>query len=123
MIFPEGQRTRTGKMGPFSEGIGHLALGIGAPVPVRLRSAFELLPPDASFPKRGDVSAHIGKPYFANGENPQKAAGKLKRIIEICSILSGNLKRQRLYTCHLKSAWVHPKSGSETQQATPGGQE
>ncbi|MDO9527901.1 MAG: lysophospholipid acyltransferase family protein [Syntrophales bacterium] len=83
MIFPEGHRTRTGKIGPFKEGIGHLALGIRVPiVPVRLRGTFELLPPNASFPKRGGVSVHIDKPYFAKGGNPQTAVDKLKRIIE-----------------------------------------
>jgi len=70
-MFPEGHRIRTGPKGPLNEGIGHLASGIGVLiVPVRLGGAFELLPPDASFPKRGDVSAHIGKPYFAKGGNP-----------------------------------------------------
>jgi 1-acyl-sn-glycerol-3-phosphate acyltransferase len=73
MIFPEGHRTRTGKMGPFNEWIGHLAIDIGAPIVlVRLSGAFELLPPYASYPKRGDVSAHIGsKPYFAKGAPPK----------------------------------------------------
>jgi len=70
-------------MCPFNEGIGHLAIGIGAPiVPIRLSGAFELLPPDASYPKRGDVSAHIGsKPYFAKGA-PPRIADKLKSIIK-----------------------------------------
>jgi len=51
-------------------------------VPVRLSGAFDLLTPDASFPKRGDVSAHIGsKPYFAEGALP-RAADILKSIIK-----------------------------------------
>jgi len=83
LIFPEGQRTKTGKTGPFREGIGHLALGIRVPVvPIRLRGTFELMPPASSFPKRGDVSVHIGKPYSAGGDDPKTIAGKLQEMIE-----------------------------------------
>lgn len=83
LIFPEGHRTRTGKMGPFKEGIGHLALGIRVPVvPIRLRGTFKLLPYGSSFPKRGDVSVHIGKPYLAGGDEPKTIARKLQEMIE-----------------------------------------
>ena len=83
LIFPEGQRTKTGKIKPFKEGIGHLALGLRVPiVPIRLRGTFELLSPDASFPKRGDVSVHIGKPYLVSSGEPKTVAKKLKETIE-----------------------------------------
>ena len=83
LIFPEGHRTETGEIIPFKDGIGHLALGIGVPVvPVRLKGTFGILPPGASFPKRGDVSVHIGKPYmFSNGE-PKAIARKLNKIVQ-----------------------------------------
>jgi len=83
LIFPEGHRTRTGEMGPFREGIGHLALGVRVPVvPICLRGTFKLLPYASSFPKRGDVSVHIGKPYSVNGGEPKTVARKLKETIE-----------------------------------------
>ena len=83
LIFPEGHRTETGETEPFKDGIGHLALNINVPiVPVRLRGTFKLLPPHASFPKRGDVSVHIGKPYLAGGAEPKTVALKLKKMIE-----------------------------------------
>jgi long-chain acyl-CoA synthetase len=82
LIFPEGQRTKTGETGPFREGIGHLAIGIRVPVvPIRLRGTFELMPPASSFPKRGDVSVHIGKPYLSEGDDPGIIANKLQEII------------------------------------------
>ncbi|MBW2648950.1 MAG: 1-acyl-sn-glycerol-3-phosphate acyltransferase, partial [Deltaproteobacteria bacterium] len=83
LIFPEGHRTRPGKMGSFKEGIGHLALGIRVPVvPIRLRGTFELMPPASSFPKRGDVSVHIGKPYSVSADEPKMVASKLQEMIE-----------------------------------------
>jgi len=83
LIFPEGRRTKTGEMERFMEGIGHLALGIRAPViPLRLRGTFDILPPDASFPKRGEASVHIGKPYLVKGGDPETVTDELKRIIE-----------------------------------------
>ena len=82
LIFPEGHRTKTGEINLFKEGIGHLALGIRVPiVPVRLRGTFELMPTASSFPKRGDVSVHIGKPYLASGGEPKTVARKLKETI------------------------------------------
>jgi long-chain acyl-CoA synthetase len=83
LIFPEGQRTKTGRMGSFKEGIGYLAHGIRVPVvPIRLRGTFELMPPASSFPKRGDVSVHIGKPCSVSGGEPKTIARKLKETIE-----------------------------------------
>ena len=83
MIFPEGHRTETGEIIPFKDGIGHLALGIGVPVvPVRLKGTFGILPPGASFPKRGDVYVHIGKPYMVSGGEPKAIARKLKKIVQ-----------------------------------------
>ena len=83
LIFPEGHRTETGEIIPFKDGIGHLALGIRVPVvPIRLRGTFEILPPGASFPKRGEVSVHIGKPHMFSSGEPKVIAGKLKEIVE-----------------------------------------
>ncbi|MBE9545937.1 MAG: 1-acyl-sn-glycerol-3-phosphate acyltransferase, partial [Proteobacteria bacterium] len=83
LIFPEGHRTKTGEIIPFKEGIGHLALGIRVPVvPIRLKGTFEILPPGASFPKRGEVSVHIGKPYMFSGGEPKAIARKLRKIVE-----------------------------------------
>jgi long-chain acyl-CoA synthetase len=83
LIFPEGHRTETGEIIPFKDGIGHLALGTGVPiVPVRLKGTFGILPPGASFPKRGDVSVHIGKPYMFSGGEPKAIARKLKKIVK-----------------------------------------
>ena len=83
LVFPEGERTYTGEIEPFKEGIGHLALGIRVPIiPLRLKGTFRVLPRYTFVPKRGDVSVHIGKPYLFKGGEPKSVANKLRKIIE-----------------------------------------
>lgn len=62
LIFPEGERTTTGRLLPFKEGIGHLAISLGVPVvPIRIRGTRDILPPGSLIPKRGQASVHIGR--------------------------------------------------------------
>jgi 1-acyl-sn-glycerol-3-phosphate acyltransferase len=50
LIFPEGTRTRTGKLGKFKSGAIHLASASGVPLlPITITNSFERIPPD----KRG----------------------------------------------------------------------
>lgn len=45
LAFPEGTRTRTGRVGPFREGLFHLARGLGVEVvPVAVIGMWEVLP-------------------------------------------------------------------------------
>jgi len=67
-IFPEGTRSRTGKMGTFKPGVAALARALRAPVlPVALVGAHEAMPPGSSWPKAGrlPVKVIIGKPIQA----------------------------------------------------------
>ncbi|MBW2974547.1 AMP-binding protein [Candidatus Woesearchaeota archaeon] len=69
LIFPEGQRTKTGKMNPLKPGIGMIASNMKVPVvPIRIEGLSEILPPGSNFPKkRGKVSLRFGKAlYFSN---------------------------------------------------------
>ena len=65
-IFPEGERTKTGKMNPFKLGIGIIASNMKVPiVPIKLEGLFEILPRNCNFPKkRGKVTLKIGKPLY-----------------------------------------------------------
>ncbi len=63
VIFPEGTRTRTGKMGPFKKGGFSLAMDAGVPViPMATVGGFETLPPGSLRLRPGRYSIHFGEP-------------------------------------------------------------
>lgn len=73
MIFPEGTRTKTGKLGKFHKGSVRLMLGTNVPIiPVRISGAFEILPYNKKFPKLFDlrrfrrykILVNFGKPIY-----------------------------------------------------------
>lgn len=63
-IYPEGTRSRDGKLHRGHTGPARLALRTGAPIiPVGLRGTAEVMPADAKFPKlRLPVTIKLGKP-------------------------------------------------------------
>jgi 1-acyl-sn-glycerol-3-phosphate acyltransferase len=71
ILFPEGTRSRDGKMGPFKHGIGMIVAGSAVPViPCHLSGTFEALPPAAKWPRRKKITLHIGQPQsFASLPN------------------------------------------------------
>jgi 1-acyl-sn-glycerol-3-phosphate acyltransferase len=63
IIFPEGTRTRDGRLGPAQPGIGFIIAKSMAPVvPMRIFGAFEAFPRTAKFPKPGKITIVIGEP-------------------------------------------------------------
>jgi 1-acyl-sn-glycerol-3-phosphate acyltransferase len=64
ILFPEGTRSRTGRMGPFKGGLGMLVAGTDVPVvPCFLDGTFEALPPHRSWPRCGPITLCIGEPF------------------------------------------------------------
>lgn len=64
-IFPEGARSRDGKLREFRKGASILALKTGRPVvPCAITGAYEAYPPKAKFPKFLPVKIKIGKPKY-----------------------------------------------------------
>ncbi len=63
-IYPEGTRSRTGKLHKGRTGVARLAMRTGAPiVPIGLRGTREVQPPDQSSPKPFmTVEINVGKP-------------------------------------------------------------
>lgn len=62
-LFPEGTRTRDGRMGRFKRGIGMLVAGTPVPVyPCRLAGAFEAWPATRRWPQPGRVRLSVGEP-------------------------------------------------------------
>jgi 1-acyl-sn-glycerol-3-phosphate acyltransferase len=63
LIFPEGTRSRDGKLQRFRRGGFFLALETGAPiVPVAIRGTFELMPKGQRYARRGTVRVEFLEP-------------------------------------------------------------
>ena len=67
-IYPEGTRSRDGRLYRGRTGVAHLALSSGAPiVPVGLRGTQDVQPIDASMPRLAPVSVAFGAPILPSG--------------------------------------------------------
>ena len=61
LFFPEGTRSRSGRLGPFKKGAFKMALDLGLPIlPVTIRGTRAILPPDTFdiFPGRAELIIH-----------------------------------------------------------------
>lgn len=87
ILFPEGTRSRTGKMAPFKPGVGMLLAGTNAPVvPCQLIGTFKALPPKRALPRPHSITLRIGPPLsFADTPNKRQgwedAASTLEQAI------------------------------------------
>jgi len=73
-IYPEGTRTRDGKLHKGHTGVARLALASGAPViPVAMLGTYEILPRKAKVPKLRKAIIKIGKPLYFPGHDPSAA--------------------------------------------------
>ncbi len=67
-IYPEGTRSRDGRLYRGRTGVGHLALTAGAPVvPVGLRGTQDLQPVGARWPRLASVTVSFGAPIPPDG--------------------------------------------------------
>jgi long-chain acyl-CoA synthetase len=81
LVFPEGERTRDGKMQPFRQGIGVITKHVGLPVvPVRITGAYEVWPMQARGPGKGVISVCFGKPLDLTGKDPATITNALEII-------------------------------------------
>ena len=63
VVFPEGARTFTGKMGPFKKGAYQLALEFHLPlVPVTIDGSFKVMPRTTMLPRPGHIILTIHEP-------------------------------------------------------------
>jgi 1-acyl-sn-glycerol-3-phosphate acyltransferase len=66
-VFPEGTRTRDGRLQEFKSGTFKIAVKAGVPiVPVTIRGTFALLPKTTLAPRPGRVDVFIGEPIDVN---------------------------------------------------------
>jgi len=81
LIFPEGTRSRDGRLGPFRRGGFFLALAASAPiVPVTVRGTFELMPKGQKCAKKGKVEVVFHDPVPVTGYSPETMAGLMDRV-------------------------------------------
>jgi len=85
MVFPEGSRTDTGKMGHFQRGAYLLADELQLPiVPVTIEGSFEALPRSRGFyfVERHTLSLRIHKPILPQG----KGLDNVQRLMELSRV-------------------------------------
>jgi 1-acyl-sn-glycerol-3-phosphate acyltransferase len=75
LVFPEGTRSRDGRLQRFKRGGFFLALAAGAPiVPVTIRGTFELMPRGRFFVRPGLVRVEFHEPVATRGHTVQTMA-------------------------------------------------
>jgi 1-acyl-sn-glycerol-3-phosphate acyltransferase len=70
VIYPEGTRSRTGKIQEAKTGIAKIFLKTKIPIlPVAIKGTFQLMPPGKSLPKiKKIIKINIGKPFYFEKE-------------------------------------------------------
>jgi len=81
LVFPEGTRSRDGKLQAFRRGGFFLALETGAPiVPVTIRGTFELMPKGQWRARRGAVRAAFHDPVPVIGYTAATMTGLMDKV-------------------------------------------
>lgn len=81
-IYPEGTRSRDGRLYRGRTGVAELVLKTGAPVvPTALLGTQELKPPGARFVRPAPVTVQYGPPLDLKGKYEHLATGKARRAI------------------------------------------
>ncbi|WP_109510368.1 lysophospholipid acyltransferase family protein [Nocardioides speluncae] len=81
-IYPEGTRSRDGRLYRGRTGVAHLALTANVPVvPVGLRDTEKLQPVDANLPRLVKVTVEFGKPLDFSGRADGVPLGRARREV------------------------------------------
>ena len=79
-VFPEGTRTRDGRLQEFKPGTFKIALRAGVPiVPVTIRGTFRLLPSSTLAPRPGRVEVILGEPIETRDYDERRLPELIKR--------------------------------------------
>lgn len=93
ILFPEGTRTRDGKMQPFKRGAFLLAVKAGVPVvPVTINNTFGILPKGSLKVKPTDISVILGKPILTEGLNGKSS--ELELMEQVHNAVENNYTNQ-----------------------------
>jgi 1-acyl-sn-glycerol-3-phosphate acyltransferase len=84
-IFPEGTRSRDGRLHKFRTGVARLALRSGAPVvPVGLLGTDDMLRPGSHRWRRAHVEVHFGAPLdFSGRAEDERSSAALREVTEL----------------------------------------
>jgi len=81
VIFPEGTRSRDGKLGPFKKGGFHLAINSGVQiVPVAIRGSREVMPRGSLLIRPGTVDIELGEPISTTGLATEDRQALLEKV-------------------------------------------
>ena len=84
MAFPEGTRTKTGRMGKFKGGTFAMSAKTGAPIiPISLVGTFAMYPPEVMLPLRParDLEIHVHPPIYPEGKTEAELAELTRHAI------------------------------------------
>ena len=80
-VFPEGQRTLDGRVGPFKEGVFRMALQFGTPiVPVSLVGSFEFNKKTSWLIRPGTITVHLHNVIETKGLKKEDADALRERV-------------------------------------------
>jgi 1-acyl-sn-glycerol-3-phosphate acyltransferase len=96
LIFPEGTRTRTGRMGDFHRGGFYLALESGVPIlPVTISGAFDLMPKGKFRVHKGEISVKFHPAIPIEGYTEDGMSELMEQVrIQISSSLTEDEKQK-----------------------------
>ena len=82
IVFPEGSRTRTGKLGKFRPGVFRIAADVGAPiVPVTIVGAFEVKNVHGPRFVPGPVDVYLHEPIETKNASPEELQERVREIV------------------------------------------
>ena len=71
VIYPEGTRSKSGRMIEPKIGFVKLALTMNVPIiPLAMKGAYDILPPHKKMPRLKQCELFVGDPFFINRDNP-----------------------------------------------------
>ncbi len=83
LVFPEGERSRDGRLLPFRQGLGLMVKELGVPVvPISIDGVEKVLPKGGHWPRRGRVTVTFGTPLRFNLESPAEIVATARRAVE-----------------------------------------
>lgn len=118
LVFPEGTRTITGRVGPFQQGVFRIAHQLALPVvPVSVTGMFEVMRKGAPYLNPGrEVDVHIDKPIETAGVPKSRISDIADQVHGLISARVDAYYAQRANTSEVASA-ARP-SNEEEQGAT-----
>jgi 1-acyl-sn-glycerol-3-phosphate acyltransferase len=84
VLFPEGSRSRDGRLAPFKKGAFHLAVQAGVPVvPVAITGSFQVDPPGTLRVTPGPVEVFVEPPIDVEPYRPENYNGLLEEVRDV----------------------------------------